>query len=222
MNKKAEHWDSVLRDGGVNVSAWEKETFYPYLLHASRSAEARVLEIGCGYGRMLKALRSDGAKAVMYGLDAFLDIHDSTYDLVKGDARAVPYKDNSFDVVFSLGVVEHFPETDSAIAEHFRVLKPGGTAIITVPHKSFSTPFRWAMYWLKYREYGTFEETLGRNLTSQELANMIQSGGGRIVAIRTAGFYLPGLSSLSNRLEKYLNPYSFFSSFLAVIAEKAR
>lgn len=51
------------------------------------------------------------------------------------DIRDVPFKDNSFDHIISIGTVEHFPDTIRALEEMYRILKPGGVAFIGVPVK---------------------------------------------------------------------------------------
>ncbi|MBK9241506.1 MAG: class I SAM-dependent methyltransferase [Acidobacteria bacterium] len=45
---------------------------------------------------------------------------------VAGDVRDIPFKDDSFDAVYSMGTIEHFDATERAVAEMARVLKPGG------------------------------------------------------------------------------------------------
>jgi len=54
---------------------------------------------------------------------------------VAADVRALPFRPNTIDLVYSMGTVEHFPEYALALREIFRVLKPGGRAIIGVPNK---------------------------------------------------------------------------------------
>ncbi len=51
------------------------------------------------------------------------------------DVRAIPFADASFDAVYSMGTVEHFDETEQAVGEIHRVLKPGGLAVIGVPNR---------------------------------------------------------------------------------------
>ncbi len=52
-----------------------------------------------------------------------------------GDAEKLPFSDNSFDVVYSFGVLHHTPNTPKAVSEVYRVLKPGGRAIIMLYHR---------------------------------------------------------------------------------------
>src|SRR5262249_29144652 len=49
---------------------------------------------------------------------------------VVSDVRAIPFANASFDAVYSMGTVEHFDETELAVREIHRVLKPGGLAVI--------------------------------------------------------------------------------------------
>ena len=54
---------------------------------------------------------------------------------VVGDVRAIPFREGAVDAVYSMGTIEHFEEYAQAVREIFRVLKPGGTAIVGVPNK---------------------------------------------------------------------------------------
>ncbi len=81
------------------------------------------------------------------------------------DVRAIPFRDRSFDAVYSMGTVEHFDETETALAEIFRVLRRGGRAIIGVPNR-YDPFFRPLMVALLYRlglyGYG-FEKSYSRS-----------------------------------------------------------
>ncbi|MHA2277931.1 MAG: class I SAM-dependent methyltransferase, partial [Candidatus Kariarchaeaceae archaeon] len=52
-----------------------------------------------------------------------------------GDLRKLPYRDESFDLVSALDVLEHVKDDQMAIYELSRILKKSGIAVITVPHK---------------------------------------------------------------------------------------
>jgi ubiquinone/menaquinone biosynthesis C-methylase UbiE len=54
---------------------------------------------------------------------------------VVGDVRAIPFREGSVDAVYSMGTIEHFEEYAQAVREIFRVLRPGGTAIVGVLNK---------------------------------------------------------------------------------------
>lgn len=99
--------------------------------------ESNVLEAGCGTGQTLSLL-SDRHET--YGLD----ISRAALRLAKNNCRYtilgsifnIPFGDNTFDLVYNSGVIEHFkyPENVSAIKEMARITKPSGKVIIIVPN----------------------------------------------------------------------------------------
>ncbi len=103
-----------------------------------------VLEIGCGLG-------TDGASFARAGARyTAIDLTDRAVELARrrfefenlegninvGDAENLPFDDASFDLVYSHGVLHHTPDTQRAINEAHRVLRPGGTAIVMLYHKN--------------------------------------------------------------------------------------
>jgi ubiquinone/menaquinone biosynthesis C-methylase UbiE len=109
---------------------------------------ARVLELGCGSGRWLAELSSINCD--LSGLDPSANMlalaaTKSKADLKRGVAEAVPWVDGSFDVVFCVNALHHFSDPSVAIAEAFRVLRPGGLfiSIGLDPHESRG---RWYVY----------------------------------------------------------------------------
>lgn len=69
------------------------------------------------------------------------------YNLVQGDAENLAFQDNSFDLVYSWGVLHHTPDTDRAFGEAIRVLKPGGEIKAMVYHANSWTGW---MLWARY------------------------------------------------------------------------
>lgn len=98
-------------------------------------ADARVVDLGCGTGGTMKALRG---LARFAGLDmspaAARFAARRTGDVVLcGVATDLPLRDASVDAVLALDVFEHIPDDGRAVAEVRRVLKPGGALVATVP-----------------------------------------------------------------------------------------
>ncbi len=98
-----------------------------------------ILEAGSGLGAIVITLRRMGYNLV--GLDyAVKALHTShAYDpslpLVAGDVHALPHATNSLDGYLSFGVLEHFEHgMQPALKEAFRILKPGGVMILTIPY----------------------------------------------------------------------------------------
>ncbi len=98
-----------------------------------------VLEIGPGGGGHSALFKSKGASVVAVDITPERAISTALkLRLVKGgegrayngDAECLPFADASFDIVYSNGVLHHSEDTDKTIAEVFRVLKPGGKAVL--------------------------------------------------------------------------------------------
>jgi ubiquinone/menaquinone biosynthesis C-methylase UbiE len=98
---------------------------------------SKVLEAGCGTGQTLSPLSE---RHETYGLDiskAALKLaqYNCRYPVL-GSIFKIPFGDNTFDLVYNSGVIEHFkdPENVVAIKEMARVTKPSGKIIIIVPN----------------------------------------------------------------------------------------
>ena len=99
----------------------------------------RVLEIGLGQGADAESLIRRGARWTGVDLTAEsvervrtrLTLRDLPFaDLRQGSVLDLPFADNSFDLVFSHGVLHHVPEVQQAQKEIHRVLRPGGELVI--------------------------------------------------------------------------------------------
>ena len=107
---------------------------------------SRVLEVGFGSGRMITRLAGelgcecfgvDVDKGAFDALSFFSKYHGARVEAVLGSGFSLPFRDNSFDVVYSEGVIEHFPEEESEemVREHVRVCREGGVVIVSVPNR---------------------------------------------------------------------------------------
>jgi len=103
--------------------------------------DADILEVGCGAGERLRALRSLGFRKLT-GTDPFLPT-EMTLDgirLLKRDLRDV---DGSFDLVMLHHAFEHMPDQDATLADLRRLLRPGGTVLLRIP---LASSFAWRHY----------------------------------------------------------------------------
>lgn len=98
---------------------------------------SKILEAGCGTGQTLGLLSSHHETV---GLDisraALNRARKNCKNPVLGSIFEIPFKDNTFDLVYNSGVIEHFedPTNIAAIREMARVTKPSGKVIIIVPN----------------------------------------------------------------------------------------
>jgi len=188
-------------------------------------ASSRMLEIGVGTGRMPKLLRENGATGEIFGIDITDNVARSGTVGILADARFLPLAEGTFDFVYSLGVVEHFAETALAIKEHARVTKNGGYVLITTPHLSMFTPFRLAAHWLMHREYGSFGEIDGRNLSLGLVTHYAKSAGLQVI---DCGFWgLFGIKRLLRTFglqEPFLRKFQHMpmvGAYLFILAKKS-
>lgn len=133
----------------------------------------KILEIGCGRGFYLRTLKSVWPEIDVTGVDinskyleiarGFMkdlrgDLKDDLKESLRvklrvADATDLPFKNDSFDRIIASEVLEHIPDDEKAIAEMYRVLKPGGIALVTVPNKNY--PFCWdPLNWILERVFG--------------------------------------------------------------------
>jgi ubiquinone/menaquinone biosynthesis C-methylase UbiE len=130
----------------------------PYIVDFADFKSARgkrVLEIGVGMGADYLEWLKAGAQASGVDLSpasierARLRCELAGYkaDVQVADAENLPFSDNSFDVVYSYGVMHHSPDTARCIREAWRVLKPGGQARIMVYHHPSMTGL---LLWFRY------------------------------------------------------------------------
>ncbi|BAZ32296.1 type 11 methyltransferase [Cylindrospermum sp. NIES-4074] len=98
-----------------------------------------ILEIGCDFGRLYRQLRSYGYKGHYSGLEVAQHIieyntkehPEATWKCAL--AYNIPWTDHSFDVCFSLYVLEHFVYPEKALCEMLRVLKKDGRLVLVFP-----------------------------------------------------------------------------------------
>ena len=104
--------------------------------HYPATGGLQILDIGCGTGAMLDNLAPYGA---VVGADfspealQFCTARGVHASLSRADVRRLPFADSVFDVVTAMDIIEHIDDDKAAASEIFRVLKPGGRLLVSVP-----------------------------------------------------------------------------------------
>jgi len=98
---------------------------------------AKILDVGVGTGSNLRMLREEGYRNVT-GIDlnqmaVRFCMEKGFTSIALGDATRLPFADRQFDVVLATDTIEHIEDDRAALREIFRVLAPGGCAVIVVP-----------------------------------------------------------------------------------------
>ena len=105
------------------------------------------------------------------------------------DVRWLPFRDQSFDAIYSMGTIEHFKGSQAAVRELFRVLKPGGRAIIGVPNR-FDPFLRPLMVAIMYR-LGLYGYGYEKSFSRRALRRMLEDVGFEVVA-ESGILFIPG------------------------------
>jgi SAM-dependent methyltransferase len=161
----------------VEAHRYEKEWHIPEAANFAATRGRKVLEIGCGMG-------TDGAQFARAGADyTGIDLTDAAIELARqrfavaglsgnflvSDAESLDFPDELFDLVYSHGVLHHTPDIEAAIGEIYRVLRPGGRAVIMLYHR------------------GSYNYRVGIRVLRRAGAGLLKSEGGIRIVHRLTG-----------------------------------
>lgn len=132
---------------------WNKGFLNLMAKRLNLSQHHSLLDVGCGQCHWSKLLVPYlGKPAYVTGVDndakwaaedpeirAYFHFQQATFEAVEGNAQALPFADNSFDMVTCQTLLIHVPNPKRAIAEMKRVLKPGGTLLCAEPNNLVQT-----------------------------------------------------------------------------------
>ncbi len=146
------------------------------LIEAHRPAvEGVLLDAGCGTGGFIRRLQDRFPLLRFTGIDLFqiaceLAVSRGTPRISRASVTSLPFDGGSIAVIASLDVLQHVADHEKAAAEFFRVLEPGGVAVINAP----------AYMWLwSYHDQAT--DTV-RRYTRPEMVNMFSRAGFEILS----------------------------------------
>ena len=134
----------------------------------------RMLDLGCGAGLATRMAIEESGATLAVGLDfswtalAFAHRTSPVGAWIQGDGTTLPFRDASFERVFSHGSMEHFPDIAAGFRELRRVMTPGGRAVIVVPN-----------FWVKT------EQPLEFRADQQGWTRAIEGAGLRVVHVGT-------------------------------------
>jgi ubiquinone/menaquinone biosynthesis C-methylase UbiE len=174
----------------------------PYIHEFSGFADSRgqrVLEVGVGMGADYLEWVKAGAQATGVDLSSAsleqakrrCEMSGYASDLRVSDAERLPFPEDTFDIVYSYGVMHHSPGTAQCLHEAWRVLKPGGALRIMIYHHPSLTGF---MLWLRY---GFLR---GKSLR-QAVHDHLESPGTKSYTREEARAMLPGFEQIEFRQE---------------------
>jgi demethylmenaquinone methyltransferase/2-methoxy-6-polyprenyl-1,4-benzoquinol methylase len=125
----------------VNPFIWNEEMRDQALEMLDIAEDDRVLDVGCGTGFATEGLLEHTEN--VHGLDQSVHQMEKAWDKLgkrdpvsfyRGDAERLPFKDDTFDVVWSSGSIEYWPNPVVALRDMRRVVKPGGQVLVVGPN----------------------------------------------------------------------------------------
>lgn len=240
LNRIIRYLKQVERE--FNLDKWYKEVI---LKELPRKDSSFILEAGCGEGETAVNIYSDNnnyflldksGKALEIARSRF-NKQDFSGHYIKGSIFEFPFKSNSFDAVLSIGIFEHFQESQhrQLYDEHLRITKKNGRLIILVPNKNawFYRIGKWYAQKHNMWEFG-FEEPLGSikpfYRRNKSVRHITEYSGGFLTQFYFTMFifkkikhlkmaYL-GIVSIVNRLFWFANHFRFFGFYIVNVTEK--
>ncbi len=145
-----------------------------------KTPDFQLLDVGCGAGNMIHHLSHYGqVKGLEIDERPTKKARERGYDVQQFDAtQPMPFSDDTFDAVTALDVIEHNEDDMAILADSYRILKPGGHMIITVP----------AFMWL-----WTHNDDLNahvRRYTAGELKEKLLSTGFKVDRVTYNNFFV--------------------------------
>ncbi len=205
-------WDATAPEGTpeyfaqIEARRYELEPFIGRFAQFRTTSGQSVLEIGVGLGTDHVQFARAGAS--LHGIDLTdkgvelvrrrLELEGLSSELRVADAEQVPFETDSFDYVYSWGVLHHTPDTPRAVAEAIRVLKPGGRLCVMLYSRH-----AWVSYGLWLR-HGPLSRRPLRSI-ADVLHHHMESIGTQGFTKREVRRMFRGVDHL--RIEKVATPY---------------
>jgi len=174
------------------------ELYEHVVLDIDRDGPAQILDVGAGRGDMTLLLAARRPTASLVGIDfSATQVHAAerlrqqrgirNCRFEQGNAMNLPFADNRFDAVATLGSIKHWPDSQQGVAEIHRVLAPGGWAVIAETDREvseealrcFMQRFTAWFFWDPLLYWGLRHIVFGPSFSQNEIVAFAQSVGFR-------------------------------------------
>jgi SAM-dependent methyltransferase len=178
MNSNFLNYDQIAYDYDQRYPSTQQWERGQVLLKLARQLKTgSILEVGSGTGFWLNLLSQ--VTPSVFGVDFSMGMlaqakkSPAALKLSRGAAGQLPYRTETFDLVFCVDAIHHFGDQRAFIAEAFRVLKPGG-ALVVIGHDPHSGEGNWYIY--DYFDT-VYETDLKRYPSSGAIKNWMKQAG---------------------------------------------
>ena len=182
----------------------------------------RLLDIGCGSGRLLQVAVEDGWEA--WGSDPAMGkaaTRDDAFQIVPHVVNECGFEDGIFDVVHANEVIEHISDLFPFVTEVSRILRPGGVAVFRTPHHRSWTA---RMVGADWRQYEVFEKGHVGFVSSRTMTHLFKRNGMRLDRVVTDHFSLRDRYPIKTKVLRMLvgRAYDLVGQVAKVVARGER
>ena len=159
-----------------------------------------VLDVGCGMGRFAEVATRWGAQVVGVDLSAAAEVAarnlaDRDFVAFQADVFALPFAPETFDYIYSIGVLHHTPNCEQAVKVLVQYLKPGGTLAVWL----YSAYNKWYRFSDSYRK-------IAHRLPPKTLHGILRVAVPTVNALDSALRIIPGIGRPMSGVVRYLFP----------------
>ena len=201
-------WEKVWDENTINgqLLNLQKDEYFEHVTNLAKNIpkKGRILEAGCGLGRWIFYLNElgfytigiDTAKTAIKRAHKYAKKKRKNIDLVVADVEHLPFRDHAFDLILSLGVIEHFVKgnRDHIIKESYRCLNQKGMLFLTTPNKFLIAHTLLRFYSKLRREW---KVGLEHSFTTKDLTRFLKAQNFRITRQTIFGFKFASTKRIS-------------------------
>lgn len=188
-NVSPDHYDNGIKQN-IFQRFWHLKRIKE-IIKISVPIKGRFIDIGCHSGLLTKEIARYIKPKEIYGIDISTKSIEKARKRIKNgkfqvvDAHKLPFKDNFFDALFCIEMLEHVDYPKKVIKEIYRVLKKDGYAILLIPTDNLLFKIIWFL-WNLY--YPVWKHVHVQSFQNDSLEKIVKKEGFKIIFIKTFNF----------------------------------
>ncbi len=205
------HYKNIAGNYSSELNKYCQDRFVQFIDRYIKKGDM-ILDVGCGDGYIMDKIKVKPKS----GIDISLEMVklNRNKNVRCADAESLPFEDESFDVVYSVDLLEHVPNPKKAIKEAYRVLRPNGRIIAITPNGDIG----WLLELLDKLKL-KLPEGPHKFLKSEELRKIIIMNNFNILVNKKIVLFPKDvmiLTQLFEYLEKVTPPLCFFHAMVGI------